>query len=367
MKSRVLVDFKATVLEFSRSPSAIFWTLAFPVILMLLFGAIYSGGGSGNFNLYVQDMDDSEWSRSFLENLTATGFVNVNMINTSLDAQQVITDNSLTNFLIIPAGFGANLSANESAVLEFRKDDSSQSALALYSIIEAVAQQMDPGLQNVSALISIDEKSLVFDDRFKFLDFFLPGVLALTIMNSTVNYMVFTIVEYRNRGIFRKMMTTPLKRPEWLASRILWQMVLGFISLLLILGIGVYLFDVNVTDDLNGVLMTIALILAGTALFTAMGMAVAGLIKDEQGAGALAGAITFPMMFLAGIFFPLEMMPEYLQTIAKVIPLTYLADGLRDSMIYGNMTGAWFNLMVVSGLAVVFAALGTVLTRWKQE
>lgn len=362
MRSRALVDFKATVLEFKRSPEAIFWTFAFPIVLMLLFGAIYSGGGTGTFNLYVQDHDDSDESRDLLESLRATGVVNVRLVNTTLDADQVIKDNSLTSFLTIPSGFGANLSANESAVLEFRKDPSSQSAITLHSIINAVVQQMDPGLVNVTPLISVDEKPLA-SERFEFLDFFLPGVLALTIMNSTVNYMIFTIVEYRNRGIFRKMMTTPLRRPEWLASRIMWQMTISFVSLVLIMAIGVYLFDIAVTVNL----MTLALILAGTALFTSMGMAAAGLIKDEQGAGALAGAVTFPMMFLAGIFFPLEVMPEYLQTIAKFIPLTYLAEGLRDSMIYGNMAGAWFNLAVISGLAVVFAVLGTVLTRWKEE
>ncbi len=362
MRSRVLVDFKATVLEFSRSPSAIFWTLAFPVILMLLFGAIYSGGGGGTYNLYVQDFDESPESIAFLDNMTGTGLVNIVKVNTSSDAAQVISDNSLTSFLIIHAGFGAGLNNTENVTLEFRMDEGSQAALTNYNVVKAVAEQMNLKAQNVTSLISLDVKPLV-SDQFKFLDFFLPGVLALTIMNSTVNYMVFTIVEYRNRGIFRKMMTTPLKRPEWLASRILWQMVLGFISLLLIMGIGVYIFDVVVTINL----MTLALILAGTALFTAMGMAVAGLIKDEQGAGALAGAVTFPMMFLAGIFFPLEMMPEYLQTIAKAIPLTYLADGLRDSMIYDNMGGALENLIIVSGLALVFAALGTALTRWKQE
>lgn len=362
MRSRVLVDFKATVLEFSRSPSAIFWTLAFPVILMLLFGAIYSGGGGGKYNLYVQDFDDSVYSAAFIEGMNQTGLVNIVMVNTSSDAAQVISDNGLTSFLIIPAGFENNLTANESVSLEFRMDSGSQAALTNYNVIKAVSEQMNLEFQNVTSLINLQTAPLV-SEQFKFLDFFLPGVLALTIMNSTVNYMVFTIVEYRNRGIFRKMMTTPLKRPEWLASRILWQMVLGFISLALIMGIGIYLFDIAVTVNL----MTLALILAGTALFTALGMAVAGLITDEQGAGALAGAVTFPMMFLAGIFFPLEMMPEYLQTIAKAIPLTYLADGLRDSMIYGNMAGARYNLVVVSGMAVVFAVLGTVLTRWKQE
>ncbi len=362
MRSRVLVDLKATVLEFKRSPSAVFWTLAFPILLILIFGAIYSGGGPGTYNLHVQDLDGSFESQQLLEGLNASDLVEVKMVGPDRDPEKVISDGGLTSFLIIPSGFGANLSAGENATLEFRMDAGSQAALTNYNVVKSVADSMNLAVQGSDELIEIEDTSIV-SQQLRFIDFFVPGVLALTIMNSTVNYMVITITEYKNHGLFRKMMTTPLRRSEWLASRILWQVILAFVSVAIIMGIGIMLFDVQLSINI----MAILLLLAGTALFTALGMAIAGLISDEQAAGAVAGAVVFPMMFLSGIFFQLEAMPGYLQTVAMALPLTYLVEGLRDAMIYGNMAGAAYNLAVVSGLAVVFAVLGTALTKWKQE
>jgi ABC-2 type transport system permease protein len=90
-------------------------------------------------------------------------------------------------------------------------------------------------------------------------------------------------------------------------------------------------------------------------------------VKEEETAGAAAGAITFPMMFLAGSFFPLESMPAYLQAIAKVMPLTSVNNGLRDSMIYANMSGALDNLIILAVLTVVFMGVGVAISTWKQD
>ena len=102
-------------------------------------------------------------------------------------------------------------------------------------------------------------------------------------------------------------------------------------------------------------------------MFSALGLIIARFVKEEETAGAAAGAITFPMMFLAGSFFPLESMPRYLQAIAKVMPLTYVNNGLRDAMIYANMSGAFNNLIVLAVLTVVFMGVGVVISTWKQE
>ncbi len=362
MRSRALVDLKATVLEFKRSPSAVFWTLAFPILLILIFGAIFSGNGAGAYILYVQDLDGSPQSEQFLEILNGTGQVEVMMAGADEDPEKLISDKGLSSFLIIPAGFGQNLSAGENVTLDFRWDSGSQVAITNYNVVKSVADSMNLAVQGADERISVGTGSIV-DDRLTFIDFFLPGVLALTIMYSTINYMVLTITQYKSQGLFRKMMTTPLRRSEWLASRIIWQIILSFISVAIIISIGSLLFDLNATINIVMVL----LILAGTALFTSMGMAIAGLISDEERADAAAGAVVFPMMFLSGIFFQVEAMPGFLQTVAMALPLTYLVDGLRDAMVYGNMAGAVFNLAVVTGLAAVFAVLGTMLTRWKQE
>ena len=86
---------------------------------------------------------------------------------------------------------------------------------------------------------------------------------------------------------------------------------------------------------------------------SALGMIVARFVKNEETASMAANAITFPMMFLSGTFFQLEMMPSYLQQIAAVLPLTYMSQGLRDAMVYDNLGGAYFNLAVVAVIGAI--------------
>ncbi|MGB2825245.1 MAG: ABC transporter permease, partial [Thermoplasmata archaeon] len=113
--------------------------------------------------------------------------------------------------------------------------------------------------------------------------------------------------------------------------------------------------------------VSFVLIAAGAFLFVSMGMLLGIVIRDPESGAAAANAIGFPMMFLSGAFFPLESMPEYLQLISKALPLTYLNEGLRDTMVYSNNESALVNLAVVVVLGLVFFVLASRLMSWKEK
>lgn len=365
MTNRILVDLVATFKSFYRSPSSIFWTFAFPLILILIFGAIFSGTGGDTYTLYVQNLDLEDTTGvtdGFLDAINSTEAVNVVFIENTLIIDDVIRDNSLSSVLLIPAGFGTDTMVNQSGKLIFRMDQSSQSAQVIYAIISGVAQQMNLVMANGTENISLEIDDIL-STQMSYIDFFIPGIIGLTIMNNSVNYMANLMCDYRARGIFRKLMTTPLSRVEWLTSQIIWQLVMNFASILLIIIVGLTVFGMKISLDLPFWL----LIITGTALFTSLGMILGGLIKNQDTAGSVVMAITFPMMFLSGSFFALEMMPEYLQTLATALPLTYLNEGLRDAMVYSNLSGAYYNLAVLTGIALIFIALASMTTKWKED
>ncbi len=130
-----------------------------------------------------------------------------------------------------------------------------------------------------------------------------------------------------------------------------------------ILGLGIAFFDVKVVPD------PLSLILVATTsmLFSGMGMILSRFVKDPETAGAAANAITFPMMFLSGSFFPLEQMPEFLRGIATVLPLTYANNGLRDTMIMGEPQRAIINTIIVTVLGIISLLVGAWITKWEEE
>jgi len=102
-------------------------------------------------------------------------------------------------------------------------------------------------------------------------------------------------------------------------------------------------------------------------LFSGLGMIIARFVKDPDSADSAANVITFPMMFLSGTFFPLSQMPSFLQTIAQVLPLTYVNEGLRAAMIFGQQQQAIYNTAIISILGIAFIAIGSFITKWEED
>ena len=284
MMRRVYTIIKGHVKTWFRSKSTIFWTIAFPILLIVLFGAIF-GGGSTKFDLYVQNQDlaastPTPASHGFVTALANTTAFNIRTVPAEMTnpLSYVRDDAQLHNrgqrLLVIPAGFQNNLTAGQ-ALIQLYMDQSDQASASLSGIIYAVAN--------------------TFATRYK--------------------------------------------------------------------GIGRVFFNVTVTIDIY----TVAIVVAASLLFPGIGMVLANFVKDADGAEAAANAITFPMMFLAGTFWPRETMPDILKVVSSYLPLTYVNDGLRDAMIYLQPAQALTNTVIALGLAVGFVILGSVLMNWKEE
>lgn len=360
----VLVDLKGQSKAFFRVKSNLFWTLAFPLFLILVFGAIFSNIGSSTITLNVQDLDDGPGSDQFLAALEQTGALELKYIDADEDLEQYIKDNSLAFVMVIPSNFSAAFSPNSTttAQVDLRLDETVSSASIVRNVVSAVVNNFNLAMSGGREYVQLEVGSIV-QKRFTFLDFFVPGVIGLTVMTTCVFSMQGTISRFRAAGIFRKLATTPMTPFEWLVARMIWYLFISLLTLTVVLVFGILVFGMSMTLNVPALL----LVVSGSAMFSALGMIIARFVKNEETASAAANAITFPMMFLSGTFFQMEMMPDYLQTVASVLPLTYLSQGLRDAMVYDNLDGAYFNLLVVAVIAVIFVAVAVLVTKWEED
>jgi len=169
--------------------------------------------------------------------------------------------------------------------------------------------------------------------------------------------------ELRQKGIIRKLATTPITRADWILSNILHQCILAVISTTLMLLVSYAVFGVQL--NINAWLPLF--IVLDVFSFVGIGMILTRLVKEAQSASAAANAIMFPMMFLSGSFFPLEMMPEFLQSFATTLPLYYLNEGLRASMVLHDNVTALHNAAIIGAFAAVVFILGITVTQWEER
>lgn len=354
-----------------RSKHTLFWTLAFPILLMLLFGAIFSFSEDPRFELYVQNKDvidgqPSPLSATFVDVLNETGVLNVKTVDAAEDTSRYIDENGVERILLIPEGFQQSclLQQNVSVVLKMVPVEVDTSSAAVQGVVEQVVEGFNFGITNQSppTVVSIQSESLV-SENYRFIDFFVPGLIGMTLMTTGVFGAVGWNTRNRELGILKKLATTPLSKFEYIIGVVLFELIMCFISTGVILAVGVVVFDLRLLPNIYSII----LIVAGAITFPGMGMVIARFVKETDSADAAVNAITFPMMFLSGSFFPLETMPDFLREIAKVLPLTYLNNGLRDSMVYGNTSSALFNTAVVLVVGIVFIVVGSLITNWREE
>jgi len=203
----------------------------------------------------------------------------------------------------------------------------------------------------------------ILPERYRFIEFFVPGIIAMAIMTSCLSNALNMNAELRQKGILRKLATTPITRADWLVSSILYQLILSAVSTAAILLVSYTVFDVRLHLDAWLPLIVVVEVIA----FAGIGMLLTPFAKEAESASAVGNAFLFPMMFLSGTFFPVEMMPTFLQTFAKLLPLYYVNEALRAAMIFADNPATLRSAGVTAAFAAVVFAAGTFKTRWDAE
>ena len=365
---RVIANMVVHLKQFSREKSTIFFVLLFPILLMLLFGFIFQDVGSNMGTLYIQDIDDGVHSQALIGALNGTGLFEVMDVDNFTDSNQYFNDNKLDVLIIIPAGYSDDINMklyNTSypmTNLTILYDESNTNAQTKISIVNSVVEGMNKRLSGSVDYIGLELEGTQ-NDQFKFIDFFAPGIIAMSVMSSALFGTVGMNTELRQKGILKKLATTPLTRSEWLVSNILYQMFMSMLSTACILAVGIGLFDLQPHINIYMFLF----ILLNVFAFAGIGMLITRFVKEAESAQAAANAVMFPMMFLSGTFFQLEMMPDFLQTLAKFLPLYYVNEGLRAAMISLDMDIILESAIVIGIFGLAVFILGVLLTSWKED
>lgn len=364
----IIHDFIANIKSWSRSIGTVFWTIAFPILLILIFGSIFSGADDITYDCYIQDFDDSIYSNTLLSVFDNISVFNPIVIDTSENITRYMQDHDVSAAVVIPQGFEDTIIQSFTDptatvnITYFFDPSQATTTSVIQSIVMNTINEFNLNLSGGHHVIGIADQTSQ-SDEFTFIDFFIPGMIGFTIMTSCIYGSIERNTKFRKDGILRKMLTMPVSRTEWIFAKMLFMLFLSFLSTTVILVFGVFVWGLSV----HITLISIIIIIATSFLFSGMGMIIGRFVKEEETADMAGGAITFPMMFLAGTFYPLNQMPAFLQSIAQVLPLYYVNEGLRNTMIYGNMDKTLYNLSFVLIFAIVFFAIGAIVTKWKED
>lgn len=357
----------ANIKSLTRDRAALFWTFFFPIMFVLLFGVLFSPNNSGNnVSIGYVDLDNSPASAGLKSAFQSVPFFNLQ--TGSLDDEKAAMKNGdVSAVVVVPQGLQSAVAQAKSGQkadvsLQLYTDPAqSQTSQVVTSAVSQVANAFNLQVQGAGSILGIQSLTLS-SNNISTVSYLVPSILAMALMQLGV-FAAIPLVQQREKGILKRIGATPLPRWQLVVSNILLRLLVAVVDTVLILGVGVMVFNIQIVGSLAAGL---GFVLLGAGAFLALGFMMASFLKTEEQANGVVQVVQMPMMFLSGIFFPFNFMPEFLRTISRLLPLTYLGDGLRQSMVNGTAVAPiGVDVAILVGWLVVCLAIATRSFRWE--
>lgn len=341
----------------ARNRMAVFWNLAFPAIFIVLFGFLFSNDFSATVGIVGSDA--SPTAQEVTQQMEATDAFNVET-GSEQDELDALRDGDRAVVVVFAPGENTD---QLNAQVYYDQSDQQVGTIALQAV-QQFLNQVNVNAMGDSRVINVSAEP-VESTEMRYIDFLVPGILAMSIMNSGLIGLASAFVSYREKGILRRIRATPFPLWQFITARIGSQLVISVLQAVVLIGMATLLFDLKIDGNLLAVLVMVIL---GSLAFISLGFVISSFARNQEAADALANAISFPMLFLAGVFFPVDSAPTWLQPITKLMPLRYLADGMREIMVNGaTLPDQWFNVLIMVGTALVGLILSVRLFRWESN
>jgi ABC-2 type transport system permease protein len=267
--------------------------------------------------------------------------------------------------LVIPSGWAVPPPGTETGLVAHASNaDPAQAQVAQGLLQQAVAQAMyaptgegaPAGMVPPVTFESVETRDLGY------IDFLVPGIVGMTIMQLGIFGVAFGFVQLKRTGALRRLFATPTSPSYFLSAQVLSRLIIGLVQVAILFGVGIW-FGLQMFGDY----MTLFLIvIIASAIFLALGFGIAGWAKNEDQAAPVANLVSLPMMFLSGVFFPREAMPEFLASVTAFLPLTYVIEALRANVNEGaNMMALGPQLLGMAVWVVISFVIALRLFRWE--
>ena len=330
----------ARMLELKREPEVVFWVFVFPLLLALGLGIAFRNKPGDAVSVAIVEGPGSADAQGLLARSAQHAMFKVKVLDEQ-DAQQGFRLGKF-DIVIEPGANGA---------LTYRYDPARpESVLAKAEVNEAL--QAAAGRKDVIPTTAVTSS----EPGSRYIDFLIPGLLGMNLMNSGMWGIGFALVDMRQRKLLKRFVGTPMRRGDFLLALASSRLILMIIEVGLLLVFGVLFFHMRVLGSVGSIALIAAI---GSLTFGGVGLLTASRAQKIESVSGLINLVMMPMWIFSGVFFSYERFPAVIQPLIKALPLTALNDALRASILEGTpLLDQWPRLLVMvlwGGISFVLA------------
>lgn len=350
------IDLISTV----RNGSSVFFGLLFPLIFIFIFGSL--GGGAQEYSIGV--LEGSATDNQIFEALQK---IEAFQFETELSDDEImdqLSRGSLEGAISIEETITNGVPNYNIGIVRSNVDQ--QEGQIIESIIRGFADRFNltlAGIEQPPISVSSEE---IEGREFKQIDYILPGQLGFALLSSGIFSTAFLIVSLKETLVLKRFFATPIKGSSILIGFAMSKLLFALLQAVVIIVAGVLLFDYTLVNGFETFVQILIMSTIALFVFLGFGLVVSSISKDQNSIAPIANLITLPQFLLAGTFFPIEVFPEWLQPISRILPLTYLNDALREIAFDGaSLLSQGPEIAALAVWGVIVYALTSRLFSWE--
>lgn len=352
---------KASLKAILRSPSAVIFSLGFPLVFILVFGFIGDSGVSIKVGV-DKATDTSSYVFQALEKEKSLKLITD---KSTAEMQDDLKKGHLTAIIYVknlPSAGGA-----PSCNVRVSTSTASVDKIQLFnSILRGVIYQADDNFYPRRSVAKLEPTIVLPGRRYKTIDFILPGLLSFSLLSAAVFSTAFLFFNLRQTLVLKRFFATPIRRIYIVLGEALARLVFQVLGAVIILAIGYFAFGFTLVHGWSTFFEMLLLTAFGVVVFMGFGFVVSGIANSESTIPPIANVITLPQFLLAGTFVPVDAFPSWLQPVCKIMPLTYLNDAFRKVAFEGlHLWDLGLELGVITLWGIVVYAVAVRVFRWE--
>jgi ABC-type multidrug transport system permease subunit len=337
--------------EFYREPGILFWAFGFPILMAWGLGIAFTSKADQSRNIaWVQESKSVSTIEPFLANSNdkkigneKSGFTTYHFQKSTWNEAIEKIKQGKVSLVVVDKG--------DSTIYHFDPKNA-EAQMAYVQINAAIKNIKNDG----SDIQTFDEVGT------RYIDFLLPGLLALNIMMACMWGISYSLIDRRSKKLLRRMIATPMNKTIFLTSHLVTRIIISFAEALLLLSFATLYFDIEIQGS---ILALIAMIIAGNIIFFGLAVLASSRTSNTQIGNGLINAVVMPMMITSGIFFSYHNFPEWLVPVIKYFPLTSLADNIRSVFIEGaGIMDVMPAFLTLSGIGAVLYLIALKVYKW---
>ena len=349
---------KVFIQIFLRNKQYIIFSLILPMVILGIVA--FNDGDEDPIDIGLVDKSNTILSQQFTSRLNKNNLFNI-VIKNENSLKEDLISGKLKAGLVIPIGMTEKSIATDIKLLVDSSDI--QFIQTIKPILNNSLLEIERELTKVEPLFILTLEDIK-SRSLSYINFLLPGIMAFMLMNLSIAGSGFNVVEFRRRGILKRLFVTPIKPIDFVTAIVLARMIIVIAQLTIVFSFALFALDVEIVGSL---LTFYFMIMLGILMFLTLGFSIGSLAKSQESVGVLASIFIYPQLALSGVFFPIESLPELIHPFAALLPLSILVESLRlvanDGLMVFDLFGNFIGMVM---WIIVGTFLSTKLFIWKE-